>query len=65
MLKELGHELVKLDKEDAEAELQYGLDKVADVMDNIQKFFEKVDWGLRMEEMWDGIGQSEEDAEYG
>jgi len=64
-LKELGHELVKLDREYPVAALRYVSGKMAGVMDEVWDYLEGVDWELRMEEMWEEAGmQSEEDAEY-
>jgi len=65
-VKELGHELVKLDRDHPEAALRYASEKMQAVMDEVRDYRERVEWGEREARMWEGIGETdEEDAEYG
>jgi len=61
-VKELGHELVKLDRDHPVPALRYASDTVMNVMDGVWDYLAEVDWELREAEMW---GHPEEDAEYG
>ncbi len=74
-LKELGHELVKLDRDHPEAALRYASEKVQTVMSDVRDYLEKVEWEKREARMWEGpwvqgpglgeMWKEEEDAEYG